>query len=622
MQPQQNPPAPDPSKPAGASWERKAAPEVLQSRRWPWLVGLLVLASVAGYLYWRRVNDREQQAANASIGIRTFTVQGGGRLEKTILLTGQTGPEKYSSLLTPQLRGTRGTGGLTDGSSFNTRSRGGGGASGGGGGGGASSGGSGGGGGAGDSSSGSGGGATSAAVVSTSASATSGGSSATGMSAGLRSSTSRVGGATAKASAAKASSSSSSTMGADGLGSTTSSLPGGGGGQGGGGAGGAGGGGGRGGGGSSEFMLVLQDAAKPGLRVKKGDPIAEFDRQYMLTRLDDYRASVAQAEASYKKLLSQIEVNKKAHNQTVTNALAAVDKAKLDMKTVAVLSNMDSERRKLALEEAEARLRQLKEEIKFVDIGLAADKRTADLDLQKARLELKRAEVNTDRMIMKAPIDGLVVMMNTFRGSEFDQIKVGDQLMPGMMFMQVIESGSMIINATVNQADIERMRIGQKAKVNFDAFPGLELPAHVSAIGSVGRASRSRPDWVKDMAVMLKLDQMDPRVIPDLSVSCNVVLSAGDAPLVVPLEGIFRDGKDSKPYAFARAAEGGWVRREVETGLSSNTQVSVKSGLRVGDVIALDRPPSAGSKPETVSSVPSERAALEAAPLRRRRLTI
>ncbi len=127
-----------PQQPAGSSWERKAAPEVSQSRRWPWLVPLLVLASAAGYLYWHRVNDREQQAANASIGIRTFTVQSGGRLEKTILLTGQTGPEKYSSLLTPQLRGTRGAGRGTDGSSFNTRSRGGGGgaSSGGGGGGG------------------------------------------------------------------------------------------------------------------------------------------------------------------------------------------------------------------------------------------------------------------------------------------------------------------------------------------------------------------------------------------------------------------------------------------------------------------------------------------------------
>ena len=105
---------------------------------------------------------------------------------------------------------------------------------------------------------------------------------------------------------------------------------------------------------------------------------------------------------------------------------------------------------------------------------------------------------------MKAPIDGLVVMQNTLRGTEFDQIKVGDQLMAGMMFMQIVEPGSMIINAMVNQADVQRLRIGQKAHVTFDAFPGLELPAHISGIGSVARASRFRPDFVKDMAVVLR----------------------------------------------------------------------------------------------------------------------
>jgi multidrug efflux pump subunit AcrA (membrane-fusion protein) len=48
------------------------------------------------------------------------------------------------------------------------------------------------------------------------------------------------------------------------------------------------GGGGAGGGGMSEFMLLLQDAVKPGSRVKKGDVVAEFDRQFMLQRLDDF----------------------------------------------------------------------------------------------------------------------------------------------------------------------------------------------------------------------------------------------------------------------------------------------------------------------------------------------
>jgi multidrug efflux pump subunit AcrA (membrane-fusion protein) len=408
-------------------------------------------------------------------------------------------------------------------------------------------------------------------------------------------------------------------MGDNGIGSSASSLPGqggtaGGGGGGGGGNAGGGGGGGRGGGGGggmTEFMLVLQDAAKAGARVKKGDVVAEFDRQYMMQRLDDFRATVAQSDSSYKKLLAQIEVNKKAHDQTIANAVAAVGKANLDMKTLPVLSAMDSERRKLALEEAEARLKQLREEVRFVDIGLAADKRTADLELQQSKIELKRAEMNADRMIMKAPIDGLVVMMNTFRGSEFDQIKVGDQLMPGMMFMQIVDPGSMVINATVNQADVERLRLGQKAHVKFDAFPGLELPAHLAAIGSVARASRFRPDYVKEMAVVLKLDQMDPRVIPDLSVSCNMVLKADDAPTLVPREGIFQDEKDSKQYAFVRGANGRWERRDVETGLASNTQISVRSGLRAGDVIALDRPPTPGVKPESVSAIP--------APVRRKR---
>ena len=356
----------------------------------------------------------------------------------------------------------------------------------------------------------------------------------------------------------------------------------------------------------TEFMLVLQAAAPAGSRVKKGDTVAEFDRQYMLTRLDDFRATVAQADASYKKLLAQIEVNKKAHDRTIANALASVDKSKLDMKTAPVLSFMDSERRRLALEEAEARFRQLKEEVRYVDIGLAADKRTADLELQQSKLELKRAEVNADRMLMKAPIDGLVVMQNTLRGTEFDQIKVGDQLMPGMMFMQIVEPASMIVNASVNQADVQRLRLGQKAHVRFDAFPGLELPAHISAIGSVARASRYRPDWVKDMPLVLKLDGMDPRVIPDLSASCNIILDASDAAAIVPREGIFRDSDGAKPYVFARAESGKWYRREVEIGLASHVGVAVKSGLRSGDVIALDRP-TVGVKPETVTTAPRRR---------------
>jgi hypothetical protein len=68
-------------------------------------------------------------------------------------------------------------------------------------------------------------------------------------------------------------------------------------------------------GGGGDFALVLQDAAKPGLPREKGATVAEFDRQNMLNRLDDYRASVAQMQASMRKLQADLEVARNSHAQ-------------------------------------------------------------------------------------------------------------------------------------------------------------------------------------------------------------------------------------------------------------------------------------------------------------------
>ncbi|MCU0247966.1 MAG: hypothetical protein MUC42_15455, partial [Bryobacter sp.] len=104
------------------------------------------------------------------------------------------------------------------------------------------------------------------------------------------------------------------------------------------------GGGGSMGGGSSEFMMVLQQLVKPGSQVKKGDVIAEFDRQYMLQRLEDYRASVVTYQANLRKLQAEQELTKVNHNQSIAVAKANLDKAELDLKTIPVLGEMDAER--------------------------------------------------------------------------------------------------------------------------------------------------------------------------------------------------------------------------------------------------------------------------------------
>lgn len=564
---------PSPTSPSPGSTNPVAVAQGPNHPRRKWWIALLALVSAAGLgLYWYNSRD-VGNASNPLVQVRTASAVA-GTIQRSLRLTGTTAAERYVSLVAPSLRGSRsgaGGGGGAPGAgigSVQTASV----------------------------SSNAGGGSSSGVGAGTLAS-TSSASGDSGLSAASGRSTSRVTSAP-RSPAPKVSTASrdNSAVTSDNVGSTGAALVGGG-----------GGGGGRMGG---DFSLLLQEAPKPGTPVKKGEKIAEFDRQYMLTRLDDYRSSVVQAENSFIKQLANLKVTREAHVQQVLAAKNAMEKADLDMKTLPVRSAIESERLKLALEETRAKHSQLLAEVPYVEISEKAQIRSSEIDLEQSRSELKRAEANADKMIAKAPMNGVAVMQNTFRGSEFGYIQQGDQIYPGQMYMQVVDPSSMVINATVNQTDVEALRIGMRAKVRFDAYPGLELPARLVMIGALAKAGLSRYAYKKDIPVRLRLETVDARVIPDLSVSCDVIISEEESSAVVPLEAVF-DGvavKEASPTAIDREKQvvsafvyvkSGeiWQRREVQVGVRSYTHAAIRSGLKPGEIIAAERPPDPSAKP-------------------------
>lgn len=350
---------------------------------------------------------------------------------------------------------------------------------------------------------------------------------------------------------------------------------------------------------------MLQELVPAGGMVKKSERIAEFDRQYMLQRVDDYEAGVVQQELNLKNQQASIDQTRAAHDQSIAAAKGAVEKAKLDLKTVPVRGAIEAERFKLALEEAEAQYKQLLAEVPFVRAGERAQLRISQLDLEQAKLELKRSQVNADRMVVKAPMGGMAVMMRMFRGGEFGQVQVGDPVPSGFPFMQIVDNSTMIVNALMNQVDVERVRVGQKTKIRFDAFPDLELPGHVYSIAAMPKSSFSaRASYLKEIPVTVKLDKMDPRVIPDLSVSVDVIVAEEEAPVVAPLSALFHDGDNKQPFVYVKKGEGQWERRTVQTGLANMTSVAVRGGLKPGEVVAEDKPemPAAGAKSASASN--------------------
>jgi multidrug resistance efflux pump len=201
-----------------------------------------------------------------------------------------------------------------------------------------------------------------------------------------------------------------------------------------------------------------------------------------------------------------------------------------------------------------------------------------------------------ERLRLKTPVGGLVVVETIYRGNaQFGQVQNGDTVNPGTFFMRVVDLSKMVLSGSVNQVDVQAVRIGQKCKVRLDAYPDLVLSGHVEKMGALattGGGSRFRRgssgSFVKVVSVEVAIDDADKRVIPDLSGSADIVFERQENALLVPRSAIQKS--DSDAIVFVRAGDQ-FVERPVKLGKMSSTHAIVLEGLAEGDEVALQRPP-------------------------------
>ena len=242
----------------------------------------------------------------------------------------------------------------------------------------------------------------------------------------------------------------------------------------------------------------------------------------------------------------------------------------------------------VAVEQAKAQYEQLLYEDDLLDQQQRARIQSMELNRDQAQLELQRTEANLKKMTMTAPMDGFVVMASIVRNNEFGTVREGDQVRSGQPFMFIVDPSSMILSATVNQVDAERLRLGMKAKIRLDAYNDIEVPGTLQGIGAMAQTSTFRAGYVGEIPVRLTLDKMDPRIIPDLTASAEVYLQTEQNAVVLPRAALFEE--NGSKYVFLRNPEGIWVRKPVQTGVVSFTDVAIHSGVQKGDVVALQRP--------------------------------
>jgi len=334
-------------------------------------------------------------------------------------------------------------------------------------------------------------------------------------------------------------------------------------------------------GGSNNGSLVITKLAPAGSSVKTGDVLVEFDRQ-----AQDKLALDKKAE--YDDLVQQI-AQKKAEQDAarvkdeseVAQAENALKAAELEVLKNEMLSRIKAETNDQNLAEARVKLAALKDGFPLKRAAAAAELRILEIKRDRARAAMDHASQNATAMVVRSPLDGLVVPKLTWRGNGPADIQEGDEMWPGAPVLQVVNQAQMLVRAKVNQTDLNAVRSGLPVIVRLDAYPDLQLPGHIATLGPIGLPG-SFSTRVRAFAAVITIEGSNARVLPDLTAAIDVEIERIKDALVVPRDAVHQD--TSGPRVRVRDASG-VSARNVTLGPNDEIDVVVTAGLQPGQVV-------------------------------------
>ena len=198
------------------------------------------------------------------------------------------------------------------------------------------------------------------------------------------------------------------------------------------------------------------------------------------------------------------------------------------VKSGQILGRQDDAEERSALEQMEINRGQLERDLsraeKERDKSDAArteyEQRWTKLEEAKSRIAAQK--VRLDSLLLRAPLDGMVLRRDG---------EVGEIAGPTDVLFWVGPPAPMQVVAEINEEEINRIAVGQKALLRSEAFPGRALRATVSQITPKGDPTR------KTFRVYLRLPQDTPLRI-GMSVEANIIFREKQAAVVVPAEAV------------------------------------------------------------------------------------
>jgi len=337
--------------------------------------------------------------------------------------------------------------------------------------------------------------------------------------------------------------------------------------------------------------VKLLQVAKSGTMVKAGDMVAVIDATAEKDKVKEQESNVKQADKETDKIKAQHHQVDEQSRLDVAQARYDVEGAKLDTKKGEIVSEIDAGKARLTLQTDERHLEELLNDDTARENSKAADLNTVARKRKKAEKDMTLAQANIDLLVIKAPMDGMVVILPNWRSQmSFGQptpFKAGDGAWPGASLAEIPDLKTLVLELTVEETDRGKMNVGEVSHVKVDAIPDRSFSGKIKEISTTAQMVFDGWPPKKLFKALVDLEPADDRLRPNMSAHADVETETLTGVTLVPSRAVFEH--NGRIVAWVRTGKR-FEMRKIEVGKKGDGQTQVLSGLQPGDTVALEEP--------------------------------
>ncbi len=242
-----------------------------------------------------------------------------------------------------------------------------------------------------------------------------------------------------------------------------------------------------------------------------------------------------------------------------------------------------------------------------------ANKQSAYFNVQSASATVNEAKDNLGRTTIYAPADGTISVLNV----ELGERVLGTQQMAGTEILRVANLNNMEVEVDVNENDIVKIKVGDEAKVEVDAYLKKQFKGVVTSISN-SASSTLTADQVTNFKVKVRIlkesyqDLLEGKPAtyspfrPGMTATVDIITKTKANVLAVPISSVVvktdttavktfkvedEDEKKATPKSekklecvFVKVGDKAKIRI-IKTGIQDDTNIEVLTGLKKGDVV-------------------------------------